>query len=175
MITSHRLATNRFKAVVTLVTLIVLALAASPASAGPPTFTPFTFAITTTVPAGDSLCPFDVQITATGDGVERVYTDRHGQVTRIASNFVEQDTFEANGHQLVGDPFRNIQQALFDEDGNVVHVYEVGVIERVPLPNGALFLSAGRLDFVEHDFNFVFTPDQGHSGDLAAFCAALAP
>jgi hypothetical protein len=32
----------------------------------------------------------------------------------------------------------------------VVHVYEVGVIERVPLPNGVLFLSAGRLDFVEH-------------------------
>jgi hypothetical protein len=175
MIMRHLLAPNRFKTVVTLVTLIVVALAASPVSASPPTTTPFSFSITTTVPAGDSLCPFDVQITATGDGVERVFTDRHGQVTRIASNFIEQDTFSANGHQLVGDPFRNVQQALFDEDGNVVHVYEVGVIERVPLPNGVLFLSAGRLDFVEHDFNFVFTPDQGHSGDLEAFCAALAP
>lgn len=162
------------KALVALGMLIALAIAASPANADAPIVTQFSDTATATILGGGELCPFDVDITATINGTERDFFDRSGQLTRIAFHFVEQDTFTANGNQLVGDPFHNIQQALFDEDGNVVHVYEVGVIERVPLPNGTLFLSAGRLDFVEHNFDFVFTPDQGHPGDLEAFCAALA-
>ena len=171
-----RFKTRRWpRALVALGMLIGLVITASPASADAPIVTHFSDTAAATIAGGGELCPFDVEITATIDGTERDYVDRSGQLTRIAFHFVEQDTFEANGHQLVGDPFHNIQQVLFDENGNVVHVYEVGVIERVPLPSGALFLSAGRLDFVEHNFDFVFTPDQGHSGDLAALCAALAP
>ena len=112
----------------------------------------------------------------TFNGTERDFTDQNGNLTRIGFNFVEQDTFSANGHQLVGDPYRNLQQVLFDSNGNVTHDYATGVIERIQLPDGSLFLSAGRLDFVGHPGEaIVITPDQGLSGDIEAFCAALAP
>jgi hypothetical protein len=159
---------------VSLFALTALALTTSPASANAPTTTPLNFAFTGTVPA-DALCPFDVDISAVGTGTERDYTDRDGRLTRIEFHFVEQDTFSANGHVLVGDPFVNVQHGQFDENGNLIHFCEVGVIERVPLPHGTAFLSAGRVDFVDHGFSFVFIPDRGHSGNLEAFCAALAP
>jgi hypothetical protein len=44
------------------------------------------------------------------------------------------------------------------------------------LPDGSIFLSAGRIDFVGHPGEpFILTPDTGRAGNLAAFCAALAP
>ena len=45
---------------------------------------------------------------------------------------------------------------------------------RGPLPDGKTFQSAGRLEFVARGGLFALTPDTGHSGDVAAFCAALA-
>jgi hypothetical protein len=37
-----------------------------------------------------------------------------------------------------------------------------------------MFLSAGRVDFAAHPGQSVlFTPDVGHSGNLAEFCRAL--
>jgi len=168
------LGTKWSKWLVSLFALTALALTTSPASANPPTITPLNFAFNGTVLA-DALCPFDIDISAVGTGTERDYTDRDGRPTRIEFHLVEQDTFSANGHVLVGDPFVNVQHGQYDENGNLIHLYEVGVIERVSLPNGMAFLSAGRVDFVDHDFNFVFTPDRGHSGNVDAFCAALAP
>ena len=160
---------------VSLFVLTALALTTSPASANPPTTSQVILdGSSVTIPT-DALCPFPVDISAVGNGTRRDFTDRDGRLTRIEIHFVEQDTFSANGHVLVGDPFVNVQHGQFDENGNLIHLYEVGVIERVPLPHGTAFLSAGRVDFVDHDFNFVFVPDRGHSGNLEAFCAALAP
>jgi hypothetical protein len=156
----------------TPVALAVAALTAPMASAAAPTVTQFN---TTATSVAKGLCSFDVSVTSVLNGTEKDYTDQNGNLTRIAFNFVEQDTFSANGHQLVGDPFRNLEQLLFDSSGNVTHVYEAGVIERVPLPGGSVFLSAGRLDFVAHGATFLITPDTGLSGNLDAFCGALAP
>ena len=146
---------------------------ASTAAAVPPTTTTFNVPFALTV---SGLCPFDNTITGTQNGTARTFTDTDGNVTQIVSNFVEQDTFSANGRQLVGDPFRNVGRVLFDKSGNVTHVYETGVIERVPLPDGSVFLSAGIVDFLAHPNSpILITPDRGHSGNLDAFCAALAP
>jgi hypothetical protein len=46
---------------------------------------------------------------------------------------------------------------------------------KVVLPDGSLFIAAGRLDVVAHPGETYFFPDHGHIGNLAAFCAALAP
>ncbi len=160
---------------VLVIVFATMAATASPVIAVPPIVNTLDFVFSGTIAASEGLCPFDVDITAVGLGTERIFTDQDGNLTRISYNFVEQDTFSAHGHELVGEPFNNIQQVLFDDDGNVTHAYEVGIIERVPLPDGTVFLSAGRLDFVIHDFSFRFVPDVGHSGDVEAFCAALAP
>jgi hypothetical protein len=62
------------------------------------------------------------------------------------------------------------------QTGDVIHDYATGVASRVQLPGGDLFLTAGRVDFVAHpDEAFVLQPDVGAQGNLAGFCAALAP
>jgi hypothetical protein len=56
----------------------------------------------------------------------------------------------------------------------------MGGVERVLLPDGTLFWSAGRFDWLAHfgdnpELTFTLTPDHGRSGNVDAFCAALAP
>jgi hypothetical protein len=47
---------------------------------------------------------------------------------------------------------------------------------RVQLPGGDVFLTAGRLDFAaDPDAQFILQPDVGAQGNIAGFCAALAP
>jgi hypothetical protein len=131
-----------------------------------------------TFPVGDTssfvatdLCLFPVTINSTADGILRFFTDASGNPTRILVQFTEQDTFSANGHTLVGLPYKNRQIVNF-KTGTTV---EVGVIARVPLPNGKTFLSAGRLVIAaDTPPTFFLNPTVGHSGDLTAFCAALA-
>jgi hypothetical protein len=159
-----------------LILLSLLALSATgvlaqPAAAIEPTRVPIdqtdTYVVT-------DICSFPVTITATVVGTETTFYDQSGQVTRIQVHLVEQDVFTANGQTLTGLPYTFNIQVLF-EDGEVTHVYASGVVARVPLPDGTVFLSAGRLDFAAHpgsDFRIV--PDVGRSGDVAAFCAALA-
>jgi hypothetical protein len=97
-------------------------------------------------------------------------------LTRIFVHEVEQDTYTANGRTLVGTPFTFEEQVLFDSSGNVTHHFASGLVEKIPLPDGSLFISAGRLDFTQHPgVQFILSPDMGHTGDLAAFCAALSP
>jgi len=53
---------------------------------------------------------------------------------------------------------------------------EPGAAEKIWLPDGSLFVSAGWIDFVDHpDATFVLSPDRGNPGNVAGFCAALAP
>jgi hypothetical protein len=159
-----------------LVLLSLLALSATgvlthPAAAVEPTREPIdetdTFVVT-------DICSFPVTITATLVGTETTFYDQSGEVTRIQIHVVEQDVFTANGETLTGLPYTFNIQVLF-EDGEVTHVYASGVVARVPLPDGTVFLSAGRLDFAAHPGSeFRIVPDVGRSGDVAAFCAALA-
>ena len=104
------------------------------------------------------------------------YFDKAGNITRAEIHQVEQDTFSANGKTLTGIPFTFALAFRLDENGDPVSVVATGVAEKVPLPDGSLFVSAGWLDFVDHPgANFVLSPDRGNPGNVAGFCAALAP
>ncbi len=61
----------------------------------------------------------------------------------------------------------------FDADFNLVSAIARGGIMRVPLPDGSVFWSAGRFDFLANSATFTITPDAGRSGNVEAFCAAL--
>jgi hypothetical protein len=142
------------------------------AAAIPPLKEPVSFTDTLTV---EDICTFPVTITSTVTGHQTTFFDRSGAVTRIYIHIVEQDTFSANGVTLTGIPFTFNIEVLF-EVGEVTHVYASGLVEKVPLPDGSVFLSAGRLDFAAHPGAiFRIVPDVGRSGDVAAFCAALSP
>jgi hypothetical protein len=122
-------------------------------------------------------CAFPVTVDFTADATETEFVDTSGNLTRVDLHLVEQDTFSANGKTLVGLPYTVNEEVLFDSSGNVTHVYAEGVVERVLLPNGSLFLTAGRTDFINHPGEgFVVVPDVGTpGGDVAGFCAALSP
>jgi hypothetical protein len=159
-----------------LVLLSLLALSATgvlaqPAAAIEPTREPIDDTATSVL---TDICSFPVTINATFVGTETTFYDQSGEVTRIQIHIVEQDVFSSDGESLTGLPFTFNIQVLF-EDGEVTHVYASGLVERVPLPDGTVFLSAGRLDFEAHPgVEFRIVPDVGRSGDVAAFCAALA-
>ena len=110
-----------------------------------PTRTPFegvTFSSVLT-----DVCAFPVNVNSTLSGFEIDYVDQSGALTSIFVHQVEQDTFTANGRTLVGTPYTFNTQVLFDSSGNVTHIFGSGLVETIPLPDGSLFISAGRLDF----------------------------
>jgi hypothetical protein len=153
--------------------LAVGASFASTAAADQPSKTTDTFTSTSVL---TDVCPFPVVVEATSTFTEIVFVDASGNVTRISYNATEQDTFSANGKSLTGVPYAYNIQVLFDSSGNVTHVYANGLVSKVVLPDGTLFVAAGRVDFTLHpDEPFVISPDVGTSGNVEAFCAALAP
>jgi hypothetical protein len=161
----------RLLALLSLLALSATGVLAHPAAAIEPTRVPIDDTITSVV---EDICSFPVTITATFVGTETTFYDPNGEVTRQQIHIVEQDVFSTDDQSLTGLPFTFNLQVLF-EDGEVTHVYASGLVERVPLPDGTVFLSAGRLDFAAHPgAEFRVVPDVGRSGDVAAFCAALA-
>jgi hypothetical protein len=121
-------------------------------------------------------CSFPITVNYTMSETDRFFFDHNGTLTRASANVNEQDTFSANGKSLTGLPYTVNLTALFDSGGNITQVYAAGVIERVPLPDGTVFQSAGRVDFAAQGFpDFTVTPDAGNAVNLAGFCAALAP
>ena len=154
--------------------VVAAAVFASAAAADRPTRTEFagvTFSSVLT-----DVCTFSVNVDSTVSGTEIDYVDTSDAVTRVFFHQVEQDTFAANGKTLVGIPFTFNIEILFDSSGNVTHVFADGVVEKIPLPDGSLFVSAGRADFAAHPgVNFLISPDKGNPGNVAGFCAALAP
>jgi hypothetical protein len=121
------------------------------------------------------VCPFPIAITLTVRGFAIDHVDKDGVLTRTFAHSVEQDTFSANGKTLMGLPYTVNMQFIFDSDGNLIHQFGTGIYERVPLPDGSIFISAGRADFVANGVSFMLSPDKGNPGNVAAFCAALAP
>jgi hypothetical protein len=158
--------------VISVVALVGAGVFAPSASADRPIVEAFSSTDTFTV---NDICAFPVTITATVNGTQWIFLDKSGAITRVHLHIVEQDRFSAGGPTLTGLPFTFNINVLF-EDGEVTHVFASGLVEKVPLPDGTLFLSAGRLDFAAHpDSTFRIVPDVGRSGDVGAFCAALSP
>jgi hypothetical protein len=161
------------KFVFVAVTIAISALLVPQAGATPPTKNDFTFTQTNVI---DDVCAFTVTVESVVSGTEIDYFDESGAATRINATVVEQDTYSANGKTLVGLPFHEHLEFTFDKNGTPTSVFENGVLSRVPLPDGTVFMTAGRIDFVAHGFApFLFIPDHGHTGNTEAFCAALSP
>jgi hypothetical protein len=161
-----------------LVTLIgafgvVAALFAAGAAAAKPTKITFTFTDTNPL---TGVCPFVVTVESEVTLTLLEFYDQSGVVTRWNGHVQEQDTFTANGKSLTSLPYTFEFEAIFDSSGGLTHFFENGVLSRVVLPDGSLFLAAGRVDFVPHGIPpFDFTPDAGTSGNVTGFCAALSP
>ncbi len=150
------------------------AIFASSAAADKPWRAEFTGLTSSSVLTG--VCSFPVTVDSTVSGFEIVHLDKSGAVTRVFIHQVEQDTFTANGKTLMGIPFTFNVQLLVDSSGNVTNVFASGLVEKIPLPDGSLFVSAGRVDFAEHPgVSFLLSPDKGNPGNVAGFCAALSP
>ena len=150
-----------------------MAIMAPAIMASAPTKSEFTF------PSTDPLtgvCPFEVTVDSTVNLTLLDFVDSSGVITRENGHVVEQNTFSANGKSLTSLPHTFAFVATLDSTGAFTHFFEQGVLARVPLPDGSLFLAAGRVDFVPHGSpSFLFTPDSGTSGNVAGFCAALSP
>jgi hypothetical protein len=145
----------------------------SVAAAAAPVKTSFSFEDVPAVMTG--VCQFPVAVSSDVTGTEIDYFDASGSLTRVFLHTTEQDTFTANGKSIAGEPYTFNLEILFDAAGNVVHAYASGPAARAVLPDGTLFLSAGRGDFAQHPgVAFLLSPDVGNPGDVAAFCAALA-
>lgn len=121
-------------------------------------------------------CSFPITVDSTGSVVLTEFFDDSGVLTRASAHLKEQDTFTANGKSLTGLPYANEVEATFDSSGNITQQYGEGVIEKVLLPDGSFFLSAGRFSFgAGNSTEFTLTPDTGATVNLAGFCAALSP
>ena len=160
------------RTIVLIGAVVMAAVLAASATAAQPTITRGgTFTGTTTL---TGVCSFPVDVTFSQTFTEIDYFDENGNLTRVFIHAVEQDVFSANGKTLTGEPFTVNTDVLFDGEGNVTHVYGSGIFERIILPDGSLFLSAGRGDFIAHPGeSFLLSPDVGAKGNIAGFCAAL--
>ncbi len=162
-----------------MLSLVLLAAAAATAAFAPaaaadqPDMFQFAFNSTGTL---SGVCSFDITVDSSVSGRGEDFFDKSGALIREHDNIVEQDTFSANGKSLTGVPFTFNLEFLVDSSGNLTHVYATGVAEKVPLPDGSLFISSGSVDFAAHGFpQFILTPDHGGVVNLAGFCAALSP
>jgi hypothetical protein len=157
------------KLLVWVVALAVLPAASS--AADTPTKTTTTAEFTTVV---DNVCDFPITIQSTLTTTAITLTDESGSPQLLQLHVVEQDVFSANGVSLTSTPYTFNQQIVFDPAGTAVHAYASGEVVRIPLPDGSVFFSAGRLDFVTFGGQYAVTPQVGLSGDTSALCAALA-
>ena len=105
------------------------------------------------------------------------FFDASGTLTRFQIHASEQATFSANGHSLTSIPFAYNVTVRFDSSGNITDAVISGVIVKVPLPDGGLFISAGWVDYLARGLTqFIdFPTDVGASVNLDRFCEALAP
>jgi hypothetical protein len=152
--------------------LAAAAALAQPAAAMPPTRTDFGGSGAFPLAAG-TLCSFSIDVHFAQEGTVTRFFDDDGALIKQIVAGREQDTFSANGKTLVGDAYHFTFVSEF-ENGVRVDYHENGIAERVPLPNGGVFIVAGRVDLLASGSGFVITVDSGNSGNnLEAFCAAL--
>ena len=113
----------------------------STAAADKPAKTDFSNEAFSSVLSG--VCAFDVNVDSVTSGTEIDYFDKAGNLIKAQVHQVEQDTFTANGKTLTGIPFTFNLDVRFDANGDVVSAVATGLTEKIPLPDGSLFVSAG--------------------------------
>ena len=146
----------------------------STAAADRPVKTEFSGTTFTSVMSG--VCAFDVTVDSVSSGFEIDYFDRGDNLIQAQIHQTEQDVFTANGKTLTGIPYTFNLRVLFDSAGVITNVYGSGNVEKVPLPDGSVFHSAGHGYPLNHPgVVFFLSPDKGNPGNVAGFCAALAP
>ena len=119
------------------------------------------------------VCPFPVSVAYTAQYRAKYFFSR-GALTKIEYHMLEQDVFNADGTSLAGVPFRFNVQLFFDGAGNVTRYVAQGVQQKVPLPGGGFFLTAGRVNWQLYPgANYILFPDNGATVNLEGFCAAL--
>ena len=159
--------------VVVLVAAISLAIFAPTAAADQPVVVHKTSSLTSVLTGA---CPFAITVDSTMTETDKFFSDQNGVLIGASAHVDEQDSFGANGKSLAGDPYTVNLHATFDSSGNITEEYATGLVERVPLPDGSVFQSAGRVDFGAHGFPaFVVVSDYGSARNLDGFCAALSP
>jgi hypothetical protein len=158
---------------VAFVAAVVLAVCVAPAPADPPY--PDQFPVEGYATLNDT-CAFPVDV-AFRANVTAKYFFVKGVLTKLEWHVVEQDTFSAGGVSLTSLPYVFNMQILFDSAGAVTRHVTQGAGVRVPLPDGSVFLTAGRIDwFVKPGYpyvDYVLVPDNGATVNLEGFCAAL--
>src|SRR5204862_1052295 len=115
-------------------------VSAQEARAAGPTITSGSFDVQSDI---STICPFAVHQTGHISYTEKDFADAGGHVVRSIFTVTEQDTFSANGVTLTSAPYHYSLFQAFDAEGNYTQFEGVGVIARIPLPDGTLFLSAG--------------------------------
>ena len=89
-----------------------------------------------------------------------------------------QNTYNANGKTLVGDPFtyEQIYKVAYDSSGSLYQISAVGTgqAEKVLLPDGSVFYSAGRIDYLSPAF-MTTTGSSSSTADSPATSRASAP
>ncbi len=145
---------------------------ASAATASTPVMLHYSYSFSGLV--SNDICSFPVTIDGAVAIDEQQFFDRTGARTAIDRHSVEQDTFSANGKSLTGLPFTYNFFHPFDANGNSTDAYLDGGLEKVRLPDGSLFIAAGRVDLTGNQPDFIVSPDNGATVNLAGFCAALA-
>ena len=145
----------------------VLGFSTSAALADKPSRGEFTF--TASVPV-DYICE---NVSFTVDSVYDFtyidFFDQNGVFAYSHWHFVAQDTFTTEeGKVLVGLPY------TFNWISTKDKAFFSGIAEKIRLPDGSLFISAGWTDLLTFDgADFGLSVDRGHQGDLDAFCAVL--
>ncbi len=155
-----------------LACLLATAAFATPAAADTPIKNQHPDNYTVTVA---DLCAFPVVFDVVSDVTETNFLNHGGELIRQRLHIVEQDTLTANGKTAVGLPF-TVNVELRFSGGNITGIDGSGISERIRLPDGTLFIAAGRTNFLSHPgVTFLITPDNGNPGNIAALCAALGP
>ncbi len=167
---------NRFFSSIaaTGLSIALMLVVSSPSTAAGPTMTESTFSFT----GGelDNVCTFPIFVDGTFTINQADFVNKTGALIRSSQHVLQQDKFYANGKTLVGMPYRINAEIRYDSSGNVTSFIVDGIVEKIPLPDGSLFISAGQLDVLAHpDMGFFLSPDKGNPGNIAKLCAALSP
>lgn len=163
---------GRFATITLAVAVFTAVSAGAAVAAGTPTETDFSFTFSAVM---TGYCAFPVNVDTVDNGTRVDFVDSSGAITRSYIHVTSVDTFTANGKTLTTFPYTFNVQVSYDSSGNATLIAS-GIIERILLPDGSLFVSAGRADFTAHaDVGHQLSPDEGNPGDVAAFCAALVP
>jgi hypothetical protein len=150
-----------------------LLLTGSSVSASPPVKSYYEYTSTSLL---TGLADFDITVNGIVKVSEIDFFDKNGNLIRLSAHVVEQDTFTANGKTLASEPYVVHHEIEFDGAGNPTRYVCTGLVVKVPLPGGGIFVSAGLLDWLAHPNEVsILEPDHGGSVNLEAFIEALSP